>query len=216
MKFIAIETATSVCGIAYIEDGQCVSRIEQDIPRAHAEKLPVYFDELMSKNDIRLSDIDAVAVSVGPGSFTGLRIGLSYAKGIAYSHNLPIIPVPTLFAMAEGTQLKEDVSILLHSHADTYFYQQFHWKINKLSPAESPIAVTKDDFSKLFDRSSAVYFCGSDKKAEELKEFNFKKIKPSVKWVGELAEKFVDDWMVVDPKSLTPEYISPFQFGHRK
>ena len=94
MKLIAIETATEICSIAYLVDGECVALVEKQIPRQHAEKLPLFYEGLVAESNLDLSKIDGIAVSIGPGSFTGLRIGLSYAKGLAYSHKLPIIPGP--------------------------------------------------------------------------------------------------------------------------
>ena len=79
MKLIAIETSTEICGIAYIENGNCVEIVEYRIPRQHAEKLPLFYNELIEKTGLNLSEIDAIAVSIGPGSFTGVRIGVATA-----------------------------------------------------------------------------------------------------------------------------------------
>ena len=100
MKILGIETATAVCGAAVVVDG--VPRVERSIeaPHVHSEKLMTLIDECLQISGIDLRDCDGIAVSIGPGSFTGLRIGLSVAKGLAYAAGKPVISVPTLEALA--------------------------------------------------------------------------------------------------------------------
>ncbi len=136
MKLLAIETSTDICSIAYIDNGKTISIVEEIIPRKHAELLPVYFRELSELNQHLLQYISAIAVSIGPGSFTGLRIGLSYAKGLAYSRGLPIIPVPTLLSLADGCSGNHQKSyrVCLYSHGDIYFEQKIVSKLLALKP----------------------------------------------------------------------------------
>lgn len=93
---LSIDTSTNVCSVAVSQDGACIfSKEDFDGPN-HAVKLGVYVDEAMSFADSHAIPLDAVAVSCGPGSYTGLRIGVSMAKGICYGQNLKLISVPTL------------------------------------------------------------------------------------------------------------------------
>ena len=96
MTYLAIETAYDVCGVALVNASGVEALEEQVAPRRHNELLAVSVDRLLADSGRRLSDLDGIALSVGPGSFTGLRIGMSYAKGLALGTGLPIIPVPTL------------------------------------------------------------------------------------------------------------------------
>ena len=97
---LSIDTSTNVCSVAVSQDGACIfSKEDFDGPN-HAVKLGVYVDEAMSFADSHAIPLDAVAVSCGPGSYTGLRIGVSMAKGICYGQNLKLISVPTLELMA--------------------------------------------------------------------------------------------------------------------
>lgn len=92
---LSIETSSNVCGIA-ITSGLELIALEEDFNfRKHIEVLPSLYEKIMNESKLSLEKIDAIAISIGPGSFTGLRIGLGFAKGIAYSHGLSIIPVPT-------------------------------------------------------------------------------------------------------------------------
>jgi len=99
MRILLIETATSVCSVALADNGKVVARRESDAPNAHSTQLPLFLEELISFQVGRPS-LDAVCVSAGPGSYTGLRIGVSSAKGLCYAMEIPLLSVPTLFGMA--------------------------------------------------------------------------------------------------------------------
>jgi len=101
---LAIETATSVCSVALARDGTLLSIRETTIPNAHSSVLTVLIDELFHAEDLTYADLDAVTVSMGPGSYTGLRIGVAAAKGLCYGLDKPLIAIPTLQAMAAGIQ----------------------------------------------------------------------------------------------------------------
>ena len=97
-----IETSTEVCSVAVSEDGLAVFSKEDLKGPSHAVQLGVFVDEALSFVDSRGMPLDAVAVSSGPGSYTGLRIGVSMAKGICYGRNLPLIGLPTLEVLCAG------------------------------------------------------------------------------------------------------------------
>ena len=125
MNILAIETATEMCGIAYYENGVLQAVEEENIPRQHARSLPMFYKTLQDKTKFSLNILDGIAISIGPGSFTGLRIGLSFTKGLAYSHDLPIIPVPTLQAIASERNHDEEFYVLLFSHRDMIYHQNY-------------------------------------------------------------------------------------------
>jgi len=104
-----IETSTEVCSVALSRGNVCLSVKESAEGRNHASLLTLLIDELLHSHDISASGIDAVAVSSGPGSYTGLRIGLSVAKGLCYGANLPLVSVSTLQAMAMGFAQQNEV-----------------------------------------------------------------------------------------------------------
>lgn len=106
-----IETSTDVCSIAVSEDGQCIFEQKEKGERgAGAERLGTMVDEAMSFTDNHGIPFDAVAVSCGPGSYTGLRIGVSMAKGICYGRDLKLIAVPTLELMCVPILLREMIT----------------------------------------------------------------------------------------------------------
>ena len=100
MTVLGIETATMLCGTAIVRDGEVIAETQLSAPQIHSERLLFLVDELLRTSGIPLKELDGIACSIGPGSFTGLRIGLSVAKGLAYASDLPLAAVPTLEALA--------------------------------------------------------------------------------------------------------------------
>ena len=99
---LQLETATQVCSAALSVQGETFAFRDIDEPNVHASQLTLLIQSLLTEAHITFADLDAVAVSRGPGSYTGLRIGMSVAKGICYATDLPLIAIDTLAAMASG------------------------------------------------------------------------------------------------------------------
>ncbi|MEE8341153.1 MAG: tRNA (adenosine(37)-N6)-threonylcarbamoyltransferase complex dimerization subunit type 1 TsaB [Candidatus Neomarinimicrobiota bacterium] len=216
MKLIAIETSTDICSISYINDGICKNTIEEIIPRQHAEKLPLFYEELVNESGLILSELDAIAVSIGPGSFTGLRIGLSYAKGLAGSHKKPIVPVPTLQSLLHGYgDDYQKVAVILLSHGNKYFVQQFDCTDGKFTSDKIKVHELESvtDFENLeTDRTIIHYRC--DKLFDNSSIANqIIIINPSAKLIGELGHKNYAKWVNKKPFKLVPDYVSPFKVG---
>lgn len=110
-RIILIETSTSLCSTALVEDGKVVCERISDEPRAHASKTALFVSEMLSEKGLKVSDCDAVAVSKGPGSYTGLRVGVSTAKGLCFGTGIPMISVGTLDTLVwqalDGNMLPE-------------------------------------------------------------------------------------------------------------
>jgi tRNA threonylcarbamoyladenosine biosynthesis protein TsaB len=99
---ICIETATNLCSVALCTGSGIVSLKESNDLKSHASMLTIFIEEILKENGLRARDLDAVAVGKGPGSYTGLRIGVSVAKGIAYAASIPLIGVETTLSMFWG------------------------------------------------------------------------------------------------------------------
>lgn len=105
MRFLAIDSATEYCSVALsVDDGDSVKLYSRgdELPRKHSQVLLPFVNEVLSEAGVQLSQLDAIIVSQGPGSFTGVRIGASIAQGLAFSQNLPLVQVSTLAAMAQA------------------------------------------------------------------------------------------------------------------
>lgn len=105
---LQIETATPVCAVAIAKNGETIASVEGDAPNLHASYLTLFIEEVLEKAAITRDDLCAIAVSKGPGSYTGLRIGVSTAKGLCYALDIPLIAVNTLEAMVGGYIAKEN------------------------------------------------------------------------------------------------------------
>lgn len=99
---LCLETATSICSVALCDRNSTVALRESGEERSHASQLTVFIEDLLNKTGLRAAELEAVAVSKGPGSYTGLRIGVSAGKGIAYAASLPLISIDTTFTMLLG------------------------------------------------------------------------------------------------------------------
>lgn len=99
---LCLETATPICSVAINDESRCLALRECQGQNAHSEKITIFIKEVMDELKLDYADLDAVAVSKGPGSYTGLRIGVSTAKGVCYAADLPLMAIDTLEAMACG------------------------------------------------------------------------------------------------------------------
>ncbi len=203
MNLLAVETATDVCGVALILEDDIVALNEGNIPRQHAKTLPALFQSIIDEHNINLSDLDGIAVSIGPGSFTGLRIGLSYSKGLAYSHGLPIVPVPTLQGIAEGCDSDNDFHVLLFSHRDLIYHQKFN---ADKSPITEAIISSWDDLKNDLNQQN-IFQINCEK------FFNGQVVSASAKYIVKLARAHFDEWVQQDPFKLVPNYIAQFEMN---
>jgi tRNA threonylcarbamoyladenosine biosynthesis protein TsaB len=131
MTLLGIETATSVCGIAIVKDDVVLAEKSIEQRYAHAEKLFGFLDDVLESSDVQLRELHGIAVSIGPGSFTGLRIGLSVAKGLHMATGIPVVPVPTLEALSRNCAEEvraagiEHILAVLDARREEVYWQLF-------------------------------------------------------------------------------------------
>tara|TARA_B100000945_G_scaffold320651_1_gene331406 strand:+ start:1503 stop:2123 length:621 start_codon:yes stop_codon:yes gene_type:complete len=200
MNLIAIESSSSICGVSLFIKGKIKDTIEIEKNRVHAKFLPVFLNDIILKNNISVDEIDGVAISSGPGSYTGLRIGMSLAKGFSFSKNIPIVPIPTLESMNLEVKQKGHYYILLHSHKDIIFSQLFQdgEKLNK------PESIS---FKQLKNYEKWGYDLG--KLSQNIK---YNEIKPSSANIGKLALLNFDRLATNQYHEVNPEYITNIKF----
>ena len=202
MNILAIESASTVCGTALFLNDQMVEMNEVTKPRVHGERLPVVINNILKKNDIKVDDLDGIAVSEGPGSYTGLRIGMSLAKGMAVTMGIPIVPIPTLEVMNKGAARKGEYWVLLHSHKNIVYAQRFNSGI-----PESEIECKEFDLEQY---SHPLGF-NLDAICESRK---YESAPPSSKNVAELAIQHFNKWAALDINTITPNYVTNFNIGN--
>ncbi len=126
MKILAIETATEACSAALDIDDSCIQRFEI-APRQHTQLILPMIDELLLEAGIKVNDLDAIAFGQGPGAFTGVRIAIGVVQGLAFAHDLPVIPVSTLAALAQHfAKDHEHVAVAIDARM-----QEIYWGLYK-------------------------------------------------------------------------------------
>ncbi len=164
MKILGIESASLPASVALFCDDRIIGSEKTDLKKTHSETLLPMVDSLFKKCDMTMKEIDAIAVSVGPGSFTGLRIGVSAAKGLAFPYHIPVIPVPTLDAMAYSFFASPFIIVPLmdarRSEAYTGFYRfsgsDFQPLLSPLSLPITEVIRKAEDFSEEY-QTPALY-----------------------------------------------------------
>lgn len=136
-----IETATKNCSVSLSKNGQTVALKDLSEEQFnHAEKLHLFIKEVLASEGVSLADLNAIAVSKGPGSYTGLRIGVSAAKGLCYALNIPLIAVDTLAVLAEKISIDSGMIVpMIDARRMEVFTQMFDKDLNTLSTAEALI-----------------------------------------------------------------------------
>ena len=159
-KILSIETATSVCSVAIHDKGRLISLCEIFESGAHAERLMTLVEEAVSKSSLSLNLLHAIAVSEGPGSYTGLRIGVSTAKGLAFGLGVPLISINTLQALASVVEAKEGELIIpvLDARRMEVYREVFDWELNSISKLDSEI-LEAESFENFLEKGK-VYFLG--------------------------------------------------------
>jgi tRNA threonylcarbamoyladenosine biosynthesis protein TsaB len=162
---LCLETATSLCSVALCDSNRVIKVTESTEGRSHASTLTVFIHDLLKEAGIRAADLEAVAVSKGPGSYTGLRIGVSVAKGMAYAASIPLIGIDTTRSMFHGfisSKMNPDESDLFCPMLDArrmeVYYSVFDISGSVVKETRAEI-INKDSFSEI-PVSSRIFFFG--------------------------------------------------------
>lgn len=213
---LCIETATAVCSVALGKDGVLIAERKNTVGQNHAKLLSVLIQELFEESNLNFKDLDAVAISQGPGSYTGLRIGTSVAKGICYALEIPLIAINTLQALANQTFIPSSSlrCPMIDARRMEVYCQLFDASLNPLSEVSAKI-LDEDSFSELFEKQSITFFGdGSSKFGEICKHANasfIEAIVPLASQMISLAERAYKDCDFADVAYFTPFYLKNFQ-----
>lgn len=215
-----IETSTEVCSVAVSQDGLCVFEREDREGPNHAVKSGVFIDEALSYIDSQLLTLDAVAVSGGPGSYTGLRIGVSTAKGVCFGRDARLISVPTLEVLCVPVLLqekvKEDDALLcpmLDARRMEVYAALFDRSLREVRPTQADI-VDSDTYRTFLDERPVYFFGnGAAKCMEVINHPNARFIEgvvPLARWMFPLAERRFFDQKFEDMAYFEPFYLKDF------
>lgn len=224
---LCLETATPSCSVALVHKGEVLACEEDPKGQNHSEKITLFIDKVMKKAGISYNDLDAVAVSMGPGSYTGLRIGVSTAKGICYAVSKPLIAVETLHVMANGgrnvisTEPGERRNLLLIPAIDArrmeVYAAIFDENIDKIKDTEAVI-IDGNSFSDLKkDHHVYLFGDGADKCAELFEHDDkitvIKEFYCSARYMNVIAQRKLDAKDFVDVAYFEPFYLKDFVPG---
>lgn len=163
MYILHIETATKICSVAISQGDTLLGYKDLEEGMNHAARLTPLIEEVIRSHGVQMEEIGAVSVSSGPGSYTGLRVGGSTAKAIAYSRNIPLVPVPTLLALATAGFEKYpevgDVCPMLDARREEVYTAHFSRQQGQIRETQTLILSGTDPFGTFLERGP-VLFCG--------------------------------------------------------
>ncbi|MEG0789794.1 MAG: tRNA (adenosine(37)-N6)-threonylcarbamoyltransferase complex dimerization subunit type 1 TsaB [Alistipes sp.] len=221
---LCIETGTDICSVGIAKDGELISLRESDGGRDHAKKVAVFVDELLTEMEIDPEDLDAVAVSKGPGSYTGLRIGVSFAKGLCYGLKKPFVAIGSLDVLTEVAREDYEAGIVsveswehavLCPMADArrmeVYTQLFDAEGKVLSPVSAEV-VDETTFATWRDgaRPFVIFGDGAQKCAAMLDNAQLIDVTPSARGLARLAQQALDAGQTEDIAYFEPLYLKDF------
>jgi tRNA threonylcarbamoyladenosine biosynthesis protein TsaB len=213
-----IETATPVCSVSLSNDGKLIDRRESFDERSHASLLTVFINELLEAYQLQASQLDAISISEGPGSYTGLRIGVSVAKGICYAAGKPLIAVNTLKAMALMAQEQlSDSNVLLCPQIDArrmeVYAAIYDEHLNCIRPTQADI-VDENTYLGFLNKQPVAFFGnGANKCRNQITHPNARFIEgiyPSASYTAVLAEALFQENAFKDVAYFEPFYLKDF------
>jgi tRNA threonylcarbamoyladenosine biosynthesis protein TsaB len=222
---LQIETATTVCSIALSENGNVLAYKELEQRNVHAEIITLFIEEVLKTGDKKYQDLDAVAVSCGPGSYTGLRIGISVAKGLCFALDVPLIAIETLEGMTDGmiSQNSLDDNTLLCPMIDArrmeVFTAVFNAKGDRVKPTSAEI-IDENSFSGLLKTNRILFFGDGAVKCSEVLGVNpnAQIIPGFVNSARDITKKAMEKYLAKDFEDVAyfePYYLKDFIAGKK-
>ena len=216
-RILSLETSTSICSAAIHHDGKLIALSELHEEQAHASRLALLVDGLLSVANLKPDMLDAIAVSSGPGSYTGLRIGTSMAKGLCFSLNLPLISISALelmaFRMSKSGLIQGKLCPLLDARR-MEVYCALYDEHAKLMSQILPVEIEESTFNDVLNESRVYFFGpGAEKCRNVITHANAvfaEGIYPSASELGELASERLKRGDVEDLTSFEPLYLKEF------
>ena len=208
MNLLAIESSSRKLSVGLMKE-ESFSELHSEIINDTANSLPQLSKKIIKNASMSFEDLDAICISSGPGSFTGLRVGMSYAKGIAMALNIPIVPVSTFDSLAYKNT-NEKLSTLIYSHGNTFYVCEFSLDNGILSKSGEPKSILKEDVLEL---STNIAFNGPTNIFEDLKAHNLK-IDFTALSVNNILKIAHQNFKLLKTKSLdnlVPDYVGNFE-----
>lgn len=220
-----METASTVCSVSLAKDGHLLAFKEQNGDYSHAENLTLFIEDVVEQAGIKLKDVDAIAVSKGPGSYTGLRIGVSTAKGLCYSLDKPLIAINTLQHISLGFSKengKEGLLFcpMLDARRMEVYCAFFDSDNNEIIPTSAEI-IDENSFSDLLKKNVIYFFGDGAAKCKIFLSANknaifIDNIIPSAKNMISISEQAFKHKQFENVAYFEPFYLKDFVAGKKK
>lgn len=217
-----LETATTNCSVSVAKDGKLLAIKEHDTPNySHAEQLHIFIQDVLKEANLEVSDLNAIAVSKGPGSYTGLRIGVSAAKGLCFSLDVPLISIATLTSMAHQTRLGDINCIVpvLDARRMEVYAAVFDRDIHQIRETRAEIIVG-NSFTEFIEKGKVLLLGnGAEKCKEILQHSNFifdTSVVPSAREMVGLSHKKFKAGDFEDVAYFEPYYLKDFILQKKK
>lgn len=221
---LCIETGTDICSVALSRDGKMVALRESDMGKDHARKVGVFTQELLRENGIEPDELDAVAVGKGPGSYTGLRIGVSFAKGLCYALGIPLIAIDSLRSLAACLVEEVEVGILdiedweqtalcpmIDARRMEVYAELFDVKLNPLSEVVAEVVTDRSFYDILLTHKKLVIFGNGAEKCSGILEWaECVSVAPSARGLCAEAERRLQAGQTEDVAYFEPFYLKDF------
>jgi tRNA threonylcarbamoyladenosine biosynthesis protein TsaB len=214
---LSLETSASTCSVAIHENGNLVADLEITKPQEHASQLAVLIQQVIQKSSLKIHDLNAVSVSSGPGSYTGVRIGTSTAKGICFALNIPLLAIPTLDLLA--IQVKKLFIIdgflcpMIDAKRMEVYCQIFTMDLKIISEAKAMV-VNEASFAELLESGKMLFFGDGSKKCKTvLRHQNalfLDDVLPSAEKMGVISFDKYQQGKFEDLVNFTPFYLKDF------
>lgn len=221
---LCIETGTDICSVALARDGEMIALRESDLGHDHARKVGVFTQELLREHDIAPDELDAVAVGKGPGSYTGLRIGVSFAKGMCYALGIPLISVDSLRSLAACLVEEHEAGIIdVENWDDTIlcpmidarrmevYAELFDTSLVPQSEVVAEVVTDKSFFEVQLRRKKLLIFgSGAEKCRGVLEWADYAEVAPSARGLCAEAERKLQVGEKEDVAYFEPFYLKDF------
>lgn len=220
---LCIETGTDICSVGLSRDGELVSLRESDEGRDHAKKVGVFVDELLRETGVAPDELSAVAVGMGPGSYTGLRIGVSFAKGLCYGLQIPLVAVGSLDSLVQVAREDYQAGIvdvdnwqeavlcpMVDARRMEVYTQMFDAHGIALNEVKAEI-IDEESFAEWRSgRQLVIFGNGAAKCREVLSDATYIKVAPSARGLAMLAHQRFEAGKVEDIAYFEPFYLKDF------
>ena len=166
-----LETTSTNCSVSLARDGQLISSLEDNSPGySHSELLHVFIEQLFNESGDSINNLNAIAISKGPGSYTGLRIGVAAAKGLAFSLNIPLISIDTTLLLAVACKKPQGFIIpMIDARRMEVYSSVFDEDLNVLEPV-NPHILNENSFSEYLEAGTCFFIGNSNTKAKTVIE----------------------------------------------